>query len=90
MVRIFTLTREQAELSTVETLNQQSRLFILQATIVSETDQLFAYHNSQSEVKVWVYPPIENAEGYFSRHIISTSPKELSLRSEKWTMGKWC
>ncbi len=88
MVRIFTLTRQQAEQSTVEIQNQRPHLLISEATIVAETDQLFAYHTSKPDVDIWVYPPIKNAEGYFSRHNISTTPNELSFEKHQVDEGK--
>ncbi|MBI1282679.1 MAG: hypothetical protein GC179_31430 [Anaerolineaceae bacterium] len=83
MVRIFTLTREQAEQATVETVNRQSRLLISDATIVPDREQLFAYSNSQFDVNIWVYPPIKRPEGYFSHHIIPVSAKELSFEKRE-------
>ncbi len=88
MVRIFTLTRQQAEQSTVETVGEKTRLLISEATIVAEADQLFAYHSAKSDVDIWIYPPIKNAGGYFSRHIISTTPNELSFEQRQVGEGK--
>ncbi len=83
MVRIFTLTREQAEQATVETLNQQPHLLISEATIVAQAAQQFAYHNGHSDVNVWVYPPLKNADGYFSRHIIPAVSQDLSFEQHQ-------
>jgi len=88
MIRIFTLTRGQAEQSTVETIGQRSHLFVSEATIVAEGDQLFAYHNGQSDMNVWVYPPIKNVEGYFSHHTISAISQDLSFEQYQVGEGK--
>ncbi len=85
-VRIFTLTRQQAENATVQKVGGRDRLLISNATLVREGDQLFAYSN-QDEVSTFVYPALD-ATSYFSAHRITTDPIQVMFEQRNVASNK--
>ncbi len=92
-VRIFTLTRQQAEHATLQQVDQKEQLLISEATLVMEGDQLFAYSEGQEEVDVLIYPPLvsdvnKHEQGYFSRYTRAVAKSDLTFQQEAAADGK--
>jgi beta-galactosidase len=82
-IRVFTLTRQQAEQASLQSVEGKDRLMISEANLVEEGDQLFAYSMGQESPDILVYPFLAVAKssptvlGYFSRHTISFPKVDL-------------
>ncbi len=91
-IRIFTLTRQQAEQATLQCVDQKEHLLISAATLVMEGDQLFAYSLKQEKVDILIYPPIDSdlniEQSYFSRYITSVPKVDLPFQQETIAEGK--
>jgi hypothetical protein len=89
-VRVFTLTREQAEHATVQNVAGHDRLLISSVTLVSEGDQLFAY-GDQNEVDILVYPAMDNGQyeaAYFSSHRTTTESVQVAFEQHEVASNK--
>ncbi|MEP6987719.1 MAG: beta-galactosidase, partial [Chloroflexota bacterium] len=92
LVQIFTLTRQQAEHTTVEHIGQKERLLISEATLVREGDHLFAYSMGQEKVDVLVYPRLSSdtkiQQGTFTHYTTAAVKSELTFQQEAAADGK--
>ncbi len=91
-VRIFTLTREQAEQSCKQTLWRRERLVIAEGTLVADGENCHLYRVGQEDISLAVYPPVEGglampcgvlaerAEGYFTRYTGNVPPKDIRFQ----------
>jgi hypothetical protein len=94
MVRIFTLTRDQAERCSKQNVWGRDRMIIADATPVAEGDDCCLYSIGQNEIDMLVYPAVEGklttpqgalnerVEGHFTRYSGSVSQKSVQLQQE--------
>lgn len=91
IVRICTLTREQAERSCKLELLQKERLVISDGTLVKDGNACYLYSTDQNELDLFVYPPVEGRlttpfgtlneviEGSFAHYTRNVPPQEISI-----------
>lgn len=86
-VQIFTLTRQQAEQSTVLPVGQQNRLLISEATLVDDAGQLTAYSAGQESVDILIYPPVGThlltEHGCFSHYKTSVPKRDVAFEQSQ-------
>lgn len=94
-IRLFTLTREQAEKSSRQTLWDRERLVISDGTLVTAGDGYTLYWTGQGEVSVSIYPAVEGtlstpfsaftetADGHFTRYTTKLPDKALGFEMDK-------
>jgi beta-galactosidase len=99
-IRILTLTRDQAERCTKQTLWAQERLIISDATLVISDEESWLYSSGQEAIELWVYPAIEEKlatpfgefsteqDGNFTRYEANIPQKNVQLDIEKISVDK--
>lgn len=100
MVRVLTLTREQAERGTKQTLWGRERFVISEATLISSDDGAYLLSEGQNEADLLVFPPpdgtletpfgpcAETEAGPFRRYTARAPQKEINLSVERLTPDK--
>lgn len=93
-VRIFTLTRAQAERSCKQILWHKERLIMSGATLVMEGENPHLYSVGQNDISVSVYPPMEgnltsstgtvvaSDDGHFARYAVGVPSKDVQFEVE--------
>jgi hypothetical protein len=99
-IRVFTLTRAQAERSTKQMLWRKERVVISEATIVPDGDTCTLYSMGKEEIDLLIYPPMNqtlstpfgalnrSVDGYFTRYTGSIPKKEIQFQQEHLAADK--
>jgi hypothetical protein len=94
-IRLFTLTRDQAERSSKQKLWQKERMVISDGTLVAAGDECALYWTGQDEVSLSIYPALESTlnapfgtfdettDGHFTRYTMKLPDRTLGFEVDK-------
>ena len=101
-VRLFTLTRLQAELCSRQTIWERERLIISDANAVVSGEELHLYSSGQKPIELFIYPaPMDRlesstgackgkTEGIYTHYTLKLPRKEIKLNVEQTTEDRVC